>query len=425
VLLPSLHDHHVHILATAARRQSVNLAGLRDEAHVFRALQDASGSISGKQWLRAVDYDERAAGIPDQSLLDRWIADRPMRLQDRTGALWVLNTRAMAALTGHCLPHGAERDDEGLPNGRFWREDQWLRDTLGHESPDLSGLSRQLSACGVTGVTDAGANNGPAEADLLGIARKRGEFRQRLVLMGRETLKPGPEYELGALKLMLDEHDLPQMDELVKRILAARSMGRPVAAHCVTRTELAWYLTALELAGGARPGDRVEHGALISPDFIDLVRGAKLTVVSNPVFIADRGERYRATIPPDDWPDLYRLQSLLQAGVPLLAGSDSPYGDIDPWRGMAAAQHRRCGDGVLLGEVERLTALTAYDLWRAPQVKRGNFKARLVPGARADLILCSGTLRDILTAPSARRVQMTLVAGEIVFDATETPVTGS
>ncbi|MEQ1463695.1 hypothetical protein, partial [Salmonella enterica] len=85
-LLPGLHDHHIHLLATAARRQSVDLAGLLASDAIAAKLRAAPAAT-----LRAVGYDERAAGIPDAALLDRWEPDRPLRLQDRTGALWVLN----------------------------------------------------------------------------------------------------------------------------------------------------------------------------------------------------------------------------------------------------------------------------------------------------------------------------------------------
>ena len=102
LLLPGLHDHHLHILATAARRRSVSLAGLVSEADVSAALRAAPGET-----LRAVDYDERAAGLPDAALLDRWEPVRPLRLADRTGALWVLNSAALALLGDQPLPPGA------------------------------------------------------------------------------------------------------------------------------------------------------------------------------------------------------------------------------------------------------------------------------------------------------------------------------
>ncbi len=150
-MLPGLHDHHLHILATAARRQSIDLTGLTDPAAIRALLAAAPDS-----WLRAVGYDERAAGLPDAGLLDTWERERPLRVLDRTGALWALNSAALAQLRDVPLPDGAERDASGRLTGRFWREDQWLGRALPRSLPDLARLGMEFAALGLTGLTDAG-----------------------------------------------------------------------------------------------------------------------------------------------------------------------------------------------------------------------------------------------------------------------------
>ena len=47
---------------------------------------------------------------------------------------------------------------------------------------------------------------------------------------------------------------------------------------------------------------------------------------------------YRFTaVTPAEWGDLYRAKTLIEADIPLAAGSDSPYALVDPWLGMRAA----------------------------------------------------------------------------------------
>ena len=398
VVLPGLHDRHLHLLATAARRHSVDLGGSTDGADVRLALQDGTAHAG---WLRAVGYDERAAGLPDAALLDSWVPHTALRLQDRTGALWVLNSAGLAALGRDDLPPGAERDAAGRPTGRFWREDQWLAAALPAAVPDLAGLGHDLAALGLTGVTDAGAHNGPDEARLL-----CGAVPQRLVLMGSEALEEGAGYTLGPLKLLIDERDPPALDTLAERVGWAHRRGRNVAAHCVTDAELALYIAALDLAGGARAGDRIEHGGLIPAEFVPLVAERGLMVVTNPAFIHDRGERYRATVPEAQWDDLYRARSLLNAGISLFAGSDSPYASVDPWLGMRTARDRMTRSGLPLGRDERLDPNAALALYCSGQV---------AIGAPADLILCSGTMRDTLADLSAERVRATVIAGQVAY----------
>lgn len=397
VVLPGLHDHHLHILALAARRQSVSLAGLTSVEAICAALAAAPPG----PWVRAVDYDERVAGIPDAQMLDGWLPDRPLRLADRTGALRVLNSAGLSRIAGLRLPPGAETAADGRSSGRFWREDQWLAEALPASAPSLAELGGELAALGLTALTDAGAHNGPAEAALL-----VGKVPQRLVLMGSEALVEGAGYVRGPLKLLIDEASPPEPDALAARIVGARDAGRCVAAHCVTEGELALFLAALAIAGGARHGDRIEHGGMIPPDFLPIIAGAPLMVVTNPAFLHDRGDRYRATIPSDRHAMLYPAAGLARAGIALRAGSDAPYASVDPWLGMRSARDRMTRSGHVLGAPERLSARAALSLYGGRE---------LAVGAPADLVVCAGTMEDVLADLSADRVVMTVIDGRIAF----------
>lgn len=364
LLLPGLADHHIHLLATAARLRSVDLAGDTSADAVIAALRAKAAGLPPGAWVRAVGYDERAAGIPDRTLLDAWLPDRPLRLQDRTGALWALNSAALALLGDAPWPGAVETDGRGIPTGRVWRGDDWLRSRIGGDPPDLAPLGRQLARYGVTAVTDAGAHNGPGEAELLAAQVRSGALSQRLTLMGREDLPEAPEYRVGPLKLLYDERDLPVLEAVAARIAVARAARRAVAAHVVSEAELVFFLAALDCAGGARPGDRIEHGSLIPPNLIGEIASRGLIVVANPGFVAARGDRYRAEVERFQQIDLHRLASLAAAGVPLLGGSDAPYGPANPWIAIASAVRRKCPSGEVLGPHEALAPPAALRLFR-------------------------------------------------------------
>lgn len=392
---PGLHDHHLHLLATAARMESVDLADCKTLDAAVARLRARAGPVG--TWVRAIGYDERHGELPGREQLDDWLPQRPLRIQDRTGAYWLLNSAAIAKLGGPPYPACVELDARGEPSGRIWRGDAWLRERIGGAPPSLAALGAQLAQWGVTGVTDAGASNGPAEAGLL-----TGAMPQRLVLMGTEDLRAGEGYALGPVKLLLDENDLPAIETLAARINAARTLHRNVAAHCVTLGELVFYLQALADAGGARPGDRIEHGGVIPESMINDIAAAGLIVVTQPNFIHDRGDRYLAQMDPQELADLYRLGSLLRGGVQVLGGSDAPYGDINPWIAIRAATDRRTRDGRVIGADEatdRTTALALYT--RSP----------LIAGAPADLILYDWP-EDVGALAS---VDLTLIDGRIAW----------
>ena len=63
-LIPGLHDHHVHLLAMAARLEGVDLDALEDADAFDRALRTAAASV-GDGWVRASGYDEHRHGALD------------------------------------------------------------------------------------------------------------------------------------------------------------------------------------------------------------------------------------------------------------------------------------------------------------------------------------------------------------------------
>ena len=169
-----------------------------------------------------------------------------------------------------------------------------------------------------------------------------------------------------------------------------------------------FFLAALDAAGGARPGDRIEHGSLIPAGLIGAIADRSLAVVANPGFIAARGDRYMSEVEATQRPGLHRLASLAAASVQLLGGSDAPYGPLNPWIAIAAAVRRRCPSGAVLGASEALDPQTALGLFRTGDAIR--------PGAPGDCCLVDADWREQLAdtiAPDP--VALTLVGGKPVY----------
>jgi predicted amidohydrolase YtcJ len=224
---------------------------------------------------------------------------------------------------------------------------------------------------------------------------------------------------IGAFKILLDEPALPDLEELTVAIRTAHAVGRPVAIHTVTRTELLFALAALESAG-ARTGDRLEH-ASVAPEET-LVRFARLglTIVTQPNFVAERGDAYLRDVDERDRPGLYRVRSLLEAGVAVGGGTDAPFGEADPWRAMQAAVDRRTPDGSVLGPDERVAPEIALELFTSSAHAPGGPRRRVAVGQRADLCLLDLPWSAARTRLASTRVRGILVAGE-PFDASVEP----
>ncbi len=396
-----LADHHVHLLAMAAAAESLDLspAAVPDRDAFVAALSEAPPDATG--WIRAVGYGEQV-GVLSLETLDRLQPSTPVRIQHRSGAMWMLNSAALSVV------------GDGAPaDGRLFRSDGWLAERLpAAPPPDLDRLGRELAGYGITAVTDATADLPRRSQALLASAVRSGALPQRITLLGVGGDHPElpDRVTVGPLKVVLSDHELPTFDDLRERVRGARAQARAVAVHCVTRESLALAIAVLEDVG-AHPRDRIEHASLVAPAAIDELRRLGITVVTQPGFIADRGDDYRRELPPEDLADLYRVESLRTAGIPVVCSSDAPFGPADPWAVMRAAADRRTPSGEVIGPAERQTVARALRGYLAASARPGGPPRRITIGAPADLVLMHAPWAAVVAAPSGDLVRSTIYGG--------------
>jgi predicted amidohydrolase YtcJ len=413
-LIPGLCDHHIHLFGLAAQADTVMLDGVVGASGLQARISTALATRPAGDWVRAMGYHEAMAGDLTSEDLDRLAPHHRLRIQHQTGALWILNSLALESLADGIHPPGLELDCEGRPTGRLWREDRWLRARIGAEPPRLAPVGRTLAAYGITAVTDASVTTDADAADRLARAHRAGALPQRLTLMsgGELIAPPDGAFAVGPVKVLLDDHALPEFDDFVGRIGSARAWGRNVAVHCVTAAELALSLAAFETAG-TRHGDRIEHGGVIPRAAIDRLRALNLTVVTQSAFVRERGDRYLADVDPADLDDLYRCGSLLAAGIPVAGSSDAPYASPDPWLGMATAMDRLSGGGQSLGAGEAITGAAALALYLDEPGYPGCGGRAVTIGDTADLCLLKRPIREVTRTPHADSVRATFIGGRL------------
>lgn len=397
VVLPGLHDHHLHLRALAAARASVVAGppGVTDRAGLFAGLRRAAraalagggtGGTGRPGWVRAVGYHESVAGEIDRSLLDAAVDRVPVRLQHRSGAMWVVNSAGVAALGLDAVRMpGVERDSRDHPTGRLFRMDAWLAGRVPPVPLDLASTSASLATRGVTGFTEATPGAVADDVREIVAAVDDGRIVQRVHVMCPPDVGAWdhPLVTRGPHKVVLDDATLPSPGDLAAVVRASHDAGAPVAVHCVTLVQL---VVALEALGSVPPfrGDRIEHAAVVPLPLVASIRRLGATVVTNPSFIAERGDAYLADVDPVDVPDLYRCASLRRAGVPVAAGTDAPFAAADPWAAVLAAITRCTPSGRRMGADEAVDPETALALFtghaHAPASPR-----RLQAGQPADL----------------------------------------
>ena len=386
-LIPGLHDHHLHLNATAAAMNSVRCGPpeVTSENDLNEAL-----NRGGEGWLRGVGYHHSVAGEIDRDWLDKNGPDRPIRIQHRGGRLWILNSLAMAEL-GLSEPN----------DGRWLDSDVKLRTKS--QFPNLTPLINRLLSYGITGVTEVTPSNGAVEYENYLQAAKP----LRLSIMGRAELSSE---QSKHLKLHYHDHNLPALEDLAGEIKHAHQAGRNVAAHCVTRAELMLTLAAIEMAEPLY-GDRIEHAAIADEAAIEWMKKLGVIVVTQPNFITEREATYVREVPQADHKNLWRLKAFQDAGLKLAAGSDAPFGDPNPWAAMAAAVRRPMGF-----EDEAITPEEALAIYTKPASDAGAPSRKIEVDGTADICLLDKPWADARKSFLDVKVQATWIAGQLVYN---------
>lgn len=384
-VIPGLHDHHVHLRAAAAALDSVQVGPAAVHSRADLAATLAAAPVGQDGWIRAVGYHESAAGALDRKLLDELTPAVPVRIQHRSGVLWFLNS---AGLTAVGLPDH--------PDGRLRSYDRWS-DAVARRDTSLAAISRRLLGYGVTGVTDATPNLGADDIVTLTEEHRHGGLRQRV-----HWLAPG--------KRILHDDSL-DLVELTDWIAARHRNNGAVALHCVTASQLVVSLAALQ-AAGTHPGDRIEHAAVVPADVIAELADVGVLVVTQPNFIAERGDQYLADVDPVDKPALWRLASLRAAGVRVALSTDLPFGGADPWAAMRAATRRTAPSGAVLNGDECVSPTTALIMFTG-YLERPDRPRRIEPGQPGDLCVLSAAPAEVLETLDSELVTATVIAGHL------------
>ena len=273
--------------------------------------------------VRGWGYDEALGSPPlDRDVLDAVVADRPVVIHHRTGHAALLNSAAIAEFDVSA-DDGWVADAMGLSTG------------LGGLTEAVADVSAEMSEAGVTSITDATHTNDATALLMLDSLVGSGVVEQDLsAMVGAAFVAEVPELEhitVTHAKVM------PGSGGAVEQLVeAVHDAGYAAAVHCVDVDELE---EALQVLGR---GDRIEHCGLALRRQVDRIAAIGAEVVTQPSFLLHRGAKYRAELSPIEHDWLYRVRSLLDAGIRVRFSSDSPVVPSNPAEWIEAAV-TRCG----------------------------------------------------------------------------------
>jgi predicted amidohydrolase YtcJ len=478
VIVPGFHDAHCHTTSYGLGLVLLDLTQVSGAAAILDAIGDYASGLGPQDWVIGTGY---GAGLPlgehlTREDLDRAADGRPVWLTHFTGHSCVVSSAVLAAV-GITAQTAADRgrigaDAAGRPNGLLEEAaGDLVKDFVGPSSAEqlaraIDVATRQYAQEGITSFTDAGIgcpgmDHSPVEIAAYQLARRNGWLRARAQLMvhnemmheltahHEDAIERGLDFGvhtgfgdswlgLGAMKIWVDglgvegSDGKPDWDNdpdvLRADIMAAHRAGWQVAAHAMGDHAIDLVLDALAAAQASgpcpvqveQPRHRIEHGALIRPGQLPRLRQAGMTVVTQPILVTEFGDLFGEVVAADRLDQVFRAQSLLDAGIPVAGSSDRPVAPGSPLLGIQAMVQRRAASGTVHGPRERVTAqdaLAAYTVGAARAARAEQHRGTLTPRMAADLVL----LADDPCAISADRIAdiaviATMVAGRISLD---------
>jgi predicted amidohydrolase YtcJ len=470
LVVPGFIDTHVHFLDGGFRLASVQLRDARTKDEFVRRIAAFAGTVPAGTWITGGDWDHSHWGgeLPAREWIDPATPNHPVWVNRLDGHMALANGAALKAAgvtraTEDVAGGEIVRGTGGEPTGLLKDNAMGLVDRVVPEpSDDMRdrALAAAMEYVAEQGVTSAHNMGSWADLETFARARRAGALKTRLYsvvpLADWERLRDvvakneyggsegrGDDWlRIGGLKGFVDgslgSHtaafhepfdDAPgdrgllvnSPEDLYAWISGADKAGLHVMVHAIGDRANGLLLDIYERVGGENGARdrrfRVEHAQHLAT--ADIARFAQLSVIPSmqPYHAIDDGRwaekyiggRIRTT---------YAFRSLIDAGAPLVFGSDWFVAPPTPLEGIYAAVTRRTLDDQHPGgwvPEEKLTveeALRAYTAGAAYASFEEDHKGVLTAGRLADFVMLDRNLFEIAPEDIRHaRVVLTVVGG--------------
>jgi predicted amidohydrolase YtcJ len=441
-IVPGFIDAHVHLSGTGLVLDGLDLSSARSRDELVAASRDHLGDLGGR--LLGIGMDE--SGWPDPAYpslhdLDALSAE-PVVLMRVDGYLSLVNTATLKS-SGALDLEGLERDEMGEPTGVVRGEanahlQRWYFESLSDlEVRDAHVRATQLAAeRGVTCVQEMAIPDKRGRRDHEILMAMRTEFPVEVIVyiadrdmpyvigrgvstiggdlfldgsIGARTaaLLDSYEGEAGRGDLAYDDDDLAEFAHNAH--LAGLQVGMHVIGDAAIEQALrVWERVYQALDSRSRRHfrarrHRLEHFEMSSSERVERAAALGLAISIQPAFDSTWGHEggmYEQRLGPQRARTMNPFRTMVERGLEVGAGSDSPVTPLDPMLGIWALEnHHDPAQRMSREEAIRLYTIGAARL--AHLEKRG----RLEPGASADFAAYEA---DPLTVPDVRELRPVL-----------------
>ncbi|CAN5794270.1 amidohydrolase [soil metagenome] len=421
-IVPGFIDCHVHLTATGLSLTNGDVEAARSAADLLEAARRRSSHGAGALFL--MGFDESTWSRPDLPTLAELdeASSRPLVIRRADGHLALANRAALEAADVLREP-GVSRDAAGEPTGQLTRSandaiGRWVFASLDdHERQDLQLQAASVAASrGVTSVHEMSMPHVAGDADLRVMLGHHARLpvdalpivatTDLAAVIGHGMAAVGGDLpvdgSIGARTAWLGEPYLDgdedagvgylADDELVEFFHGGHAAGLQVGVHAIGDRAIEQVLAAWERVYTALDSrerrhfrarrHRIEHFELVSSSQVERAAMLGLAASVQPAFDATwggPGGLYEPRMGPTRAEGINPFRTMLERGVEVGVGSDSPITPLDPMCAVEALERHH-------DPSQRLTRSEAIRLHTIGSARVGHQdkKGALGPGMHAD-----------------------------------------
>lgn len=459
LIMPGIHDNHVHLLQAGMLSKYADLYSARTEEEAVAMAKEYADAHPDDKWIIGIGWSKYAfKGLPNKKSIDAVISDRPvMLMDDELHSAWV-NTAALeiAGITNETPdPDYGEiqRDENGEATGFLYETALSIAARIAFDFTDeqveelVSTYMEKALRYGITSITDMTPYLGidlsymnaylkMAKEDKLKIRINAAldlfaDIKDVTAKRAKAEAEGNGFYRIPFLKqfvdgvpgnhtaMMLEDYSdrpgekggaLLDLDKLNDAIEAAHLHGMSVRLHAcgdaAVRAALDGYENAIIRHGRGTSRHQVEHIEVIDPADIERFAKAGIMasvqpehVVSGMPSFADNN--YPEILGSERTKYTWVFRQLLDTGAVLAGGSDCPVVEGSPFAGIYSGLERLHDDGTPEGgwnPQEKLAIeelLEIYTYGAAYGEGLENQLGTLGEGMIADIVVLDRNLLDI------------------------------
>lgn len=473
-VLPGMIDTHQHLFAYARDLLKLDLKPANSQAELLELIRVRAEATPDGQWIMGAGFDHEKftdrKAVPTKEELDRACPNNPLVITRY--CLHVNAANSLALEVGGIGPGfrpkvagTVEFNADGQPTGILVDQAAadllaLIPDPLATQEGRKNAVEQACHALNSHGLTGVHAIQGlhcnlPEYTDVYQELAQEGRLTARVFLgydelpncsirtgLGDELVKYGfyklyVDGNMGGRTALLTQPyaDDPAQcgipnytqEELNAKVKAGYDRNIQVGAHVIGDKAAEMLITAIENAyyANPKPGPRfrVIHASLLNKDVVERMAKLPPVVVDiQPMFVSTNVRWSESRVGHARSQYHYCWRKLLDRGMTLTAGSDSPCESYDPMHGTYAITTRQGMDGWPDGgwfPEERVTvyeALSMYTRNAAYASFEGHLKGTIEQGKLADFVMLD---RDVFHTPPAEikdiQIEKTYLGGTLVY----------